>query len=266
MATKLSDMIRSETIGASSPPQNGRDSSGSTTPPGAPATVCPVCNGTGWLRVERELSDPRFGKLEACACQGERTLGRLRALSGLHGAELRVRLGDINPETGPGSAAMVEACRRFIERPAGFLTLWGTVGAGKTTCLYAITNALARSGAVYVSLHDLLDFVRAGFEAAPGDEAAARLKRFATLPVLCLDEIDKVKASDWAAEQLTALVDARFRSGLTGETGTVLALNSDPAQQPAWIASRLLDGRSVVVHNADRDARPFIQMQAPDER
>ncbi len=50
-----------------------------------------MCKGTGWLRVDRELNDPCFGKLEPCDCQGDRELDRLRALSGLHGAELDVR-------------------------------------------------------------------------------------------------------------------------------------------------------------------------------
>ncbi len=122
--------------------------------------ACPVCNGTGWLRVERELSDPRFGKLEPCECRGDLQAERLRALSGLSGAELGVRLADLSAETGPGTREMLEACRSFIERPAGFLTIWGGVGVGKTSCLYAITNALVRGGAVYVSLHNLLDFVR----------------------------------------------------------------------------------------------------------
>lgn len=244
----------------SSAQQSEPDSSSSITPLiGRPA--CPVCLGTGWLRVERDLTDPRFGKLEPCECQADRGLGRLRELSGLHEAELSVQLADVSPEMGPGTREMVEACRAFIQQPAGFLTIWGGVGAGKTSCLYAITNALLRRGAVYVSLHDLLEFVRGAFNARgdSGDDANARLKRFATVPVLCLDELDKVKPSEWVTEQVTALVDARFRSALSGESGTVMALNSDPRLQPAWIASRLQDGRNRVVHNVDKDARPFMR-------
>ncbi len=221
---------------------------------------CPICGGTGWLRVDRPLHDPRFGKLEACECQGDRELARLRGLSGLNASELRVTLEKMRARPGSGTQRMVAACRDFLAQPRGFLTLWGGVGTGKTTCLQAITNALMRRGAVYVSLHDLFEFVRLGFDAAsPADGAHARLQRFASVPVLCLDEIDKVNASSWVTEQLTALVDARFRSGISGATGTVLALNSDPAAQPAWIASRLADGRCRLVHNDDRDARAFMQ-------
>ena len=165
-------------------------------------------------------------------------------------------LADIWVEPGSDTERMVAACREFIEQPTGFLTIWGNVGTGKTSCLYAITNALIARGAVYVSLHDLLDFVREGFEAQTGGEdASSRLKRFLSVPVLCLDEIDKVKQSEWAMEQLTALVDARYRAAINGESGTVYVLNADPATLPVWISSRLLDRHGGVVHNAGRDAR-----------
>ena len=256
----LADTIGHETRSAE---QSGSGSSGSIT--GFGKAECPICGGIGWLRVERELSDPRFGKLEACECQEDRALARLRGLSGLHGAELRVRLADIKCRPGSGTAQMVQACEEFMARPQGFLTIWGSVGTGKTSCLYAVTNGLMRGGAVYVSLHDLLEFVRDGFERkTDGDDAHARLKRFMAVPVLCLDEIDKVKGSEWVTEQLTALVDARYRSAVIGESGTVLALNSDPAGLPGWIASRLRDGRCRVVHNADRDAREFMQLTISD--
>ncbi len=241
----------------SSAPKSASGSSGSIT--GFRTPECPICRGSGWLRVERELSDPRFGKLEPCECQADRALARLRGLSGLNACELRVTLDQVRARPASDTERMLAECRAFMARPAGFLTLWGGVGTGKSTCLYAITNALMRSGAVYVSLHELLDFVRGGFDSTAGnDDAHARLQRFERVRVLCLDEVDKVKPSDWATEQLTALVDARFRSGLAGETGTVLALNSDPALQAAWIASRLADGRCRVVHNADADARAFM--------
>jgi DNA replication protein DnaC len=202
------------------------------------------------------LSDPRFGKLDPCDCQRDRELSRLREVSGLRGAELAMTLAQIRAAPGSDTELMVAACREFIEQPGGFLTIWGKVGTGKTSCLYAITNALLLRGAVYVSLHDLLDFVREGFEApVDGDDARARLKRFASVPVLCLDEIDKVKPSDWAMEQLTALVDARYRSAINGDSGTVYALNNDPRTLPDWIASRLMDRHGRVVHNGGQDIR-----------
>jgi DNA replication protein DnaC len=258
--------VRERASALASATKSAGGSSSDTTPRAAASDICPVCNGTGWLRVERELSDPRFGKLEPCECQADRALEHLRSLSGLHGAELQATLDELDPTVGPGTAAMVEACRRFMEAPTGFLTLWGQVGTGKSLCLCAITNALLRRGAVYISLHDLLDFARQGFDASPGDDAAARLRRFMAVPVLCLDELDKVKESDWVQEQLTALVDARFRSGVAGETGTVFALNSDPAELSPWIASRLRDGRACVVYNGDPDARPFRDRQPAVDR
>ncbi len=238
-------------------------SSASTT--GSPKPECPICGGSGWLRTERNLNDPLFGKLSPCECQGDRDLERLRALSGLNGSELQITLSDLVAAPGSDTERMIAACRGFIDQPRGFLTLWGGVGTGKTTCLQAVTNALLRRGAVYVSLHELLAFVRAGFDSdAPGDSAHARLQRFENVAVLCLDEIDKVQDTGWVSEQLTALVDARFRSALSGETGTLVALNKSPDEQPPWIASRLRDGRCRVVHNAGDDVRMFMR-RAPGD-
>jgi hypothetical protein len=240
-----------------SAPKSASASSASIT--GFRSPECPVCGGSGWLRTDRDLCDPLFGKLSPCDCQGDRELARLRGLSGLNAHELLVTLSKLRADPGSGTERMVAACRTFIAQPSGFLTLWGGVGTGKTTCLQAITNALMRRGAVYVSLHELLAYVRGGYNSdAPDDTAHARLQRFESLPVLCLDEIDKVQGSPWVNEQLTALVDARFRSGVAGATGTVLALNQCPDDQPPWIASRLRDGRCCVVHNDGPDAREFM--------
>jgi hypothetical protein len=57
----------------------------------------------------------------------------------------------------------------------------------------------------------------------------------------------------------TDLVDKRHRRGLDGTNGTLIAMNTDPALQSDWIASRLMDGRNQVVHNTDADLRPMLK-------
>ena len=77
--------------------------------------------------------------------------------------------------------------------------------------------------------------------------------------MLCVDELDKVNQTDWALELQTALIDIRYRTGLEGTTGTVFAMNTSPDTLPGWIASRMRDGRNVVVENPDADMRPAMQ-------
>ena len=57
----------------------------------------------------------------------------------------------------------------------------------------------------------------------------------------------------------TDLVDKRHRRGLDGTNGTLIAMNTSPALQSDWIASRLMDGRNQVVHNTDADLRPMLK-------
>ncbi len=175
-----------------------------------------------------------------------------------------MKLPDIAASTGPGTRRMVEACQAFVQNPLGILTLWGGVGNAKSTALQACVNELARLGAVYVTAFDLLSYIRAAFNAdrkVQNDDAYSRLLRFERVRILAIDEFDKVRSTDWAAEQITDLIDKRYRAGIEGEAGTLIAMNGNPANLPEWIASRLADGRNRIIHNTDRDVRPF--MDAP---
>lgn len=212
--------------------------------------------------MDLPVGDPNFGKLQRCSCKAEEDVARLRALSGLHGTELGIRLSDIDVSAGLGAARMVAACREFIAYPVGILTLWGGVGNAKTMALQGVVNELQSVGAVYVTAFDLLSYIRSAFNAKRevlDDDAYSRLCRFERVRILAVDEFDKVRVTDWVAEQLTDLIDKRYRGGIYGEIGTLIAMNSSPEEQPDWIASRLKDGRNRIVHNADADLRPVLK-------
>ncbi len=159
---------------------------------------------------------------------------------------------------------MLKACRSFVEDPVGILTLWGGVGNGKTMCLQAVVNELIERGvmSIYITAFDLFSHIRDAFNArreVVSESAYNRLGRFERVRVLALDEMDKVRPTDWMQEQLTHLIDKRHRHGLDGKNGTLIAMNTDPALQSDWIASRLMDGRNRVVHNTDADLRPMLK-------
>ncbi len=161
---------------------------------------------------------------------------------------------------------MLKACRSFVENPAGILTLWGGFGNGKTMCLQAVVNELIQRGvtAVYITAFDLFSHIRDAFNPrreVVSESAYNRLERFEDIRVLALDELDKVRPTDWLSEQLTDLIDKRHRRGLDGKHGTLIAMNTDPASQNDWIASRLMDGRNRVVHNTDADLRPGLKLK-----
>lgn len=155
---------------------------------------------------------------------------------------------------------MLSAARSFVEQPAGMLTLWGGVGNAKTLILQAVVNECIQRGvmAVYVTMLDILEYVREAYR-DQSDSAWRRLDRFSTVPVLAIDEADKVKDTDWTLERETALFDKRYRLGIARKAGTLIAMNKSPEHLPEWIQSRLYDGRNRVYKNADPDMRRLMR-------
>lgn len=228
--------------------------------------TCKDCNDIGWVRVDVEQNDPQFGKVIRCACMAGEDAARLNRISGLTATERRIRLDDIAVDGLASTANMVSACRTFIQRPQGIVTIHGGPGNGKTMALQACINAMLDRNieAVYVTAFDLISFIRSAFVQDKRtrildviDESAyGRLRKFENVRVLALDEFDKVRVTDWVLEQLTDLIDRRYRMAEDGRGGTLIAMNDDPSDQPSWIASRLK--RWNVIHNADEDMRPEL--------
>lgn len=224
---------------------------------------CADCGGSGWFRLEVEFGHPQFGKLTRCTCKRSEDASRLQKLSGLTDAERSVRMVDV-VAVGDGTKRMVQASKIFIENPVGYLTIHGTTGNAKTAVMHAIVNELIDKGieAVYVTAFDVLGYIRAAFDAEKNIASASayeRLKKLECVRVLCIDELDKVRWTEFVEEQITDLVDARYRLGLDWEVGTVIAMNANPESLPAWIYSRLRDGRNVIVENMDADVRPGME-------
>ena len=228
--------------------------------------MCKVCKDSGWVSADVDYGHPQFGKLIRCECKAREDAERLNRLSGLTETERKTRLDDIVTNGLEATAAMVIACQRFINNPRGIVTIYGGPGNGKTMALQACVNAMLNKNveAVYVTAFDLLAHIREAFTLdrttrllnVNDENAYARLRRFERVQVLAIDELDKVKVTDWVLEQLTDLIDRRYRMAEDGKGGTLIAMNSSVDLQPSWIASRLK--RFTVVHNADDDMRPEL--------
>lgn len=233
--------------------------------PGDPG--CPHCGGIGYVRGDYAPGHPDFGKAQACTCLNRKTATRVQTLNRMRPAEQSIRLADIDLAVGEnGTRRMVAAARAFLADPTGMLTICGSPGNAKSMALMAVVNELIERGvpALYITMFDLVGYVRQAFyRDAHGnllvgsEDAYSRLKWFAGVQVLAVDEFDKVKLTDWVLEQMTDLVDERYRSAET--RGTLIAMNAGVQQLPEWIASRLLDGRNRLVVNQDADLRPDLR-------
>jgi DNA replication protein DnaC len=219
-----------------------------------------MCNDAGWYSLNVPVGHPKFGKLLRCQCRSQEDAQRMQDICGLTSAELKASLDDITAKPRTDTARMVEQARRFIELPVGMFTIYGKCGNAKTVVLQAIVNACLaqRVSAIYTTLYDLVGYVREAYQPDATNSAWYRMHRLQDVPVLCVDELDKIKASDWVREVETQLFDTRYRHGIAGECGTVLAMNGDIEDLPEHLLSRLRDGRNVIVRNNDRDMRPLM--------
>lgn len=225
---------------------------------GGPDPDCPVCQGAGFVRRERPLDDPMFGRAEPCECvlreatdvRRER-LQRIGNLAPLR----RFTFASFDATAGNGTTleAAVSAARTFAAEPAGWLVFNGPSGSGKTHLAAAIANECVEQGrpALFLTVADLLDHLRAGFNADEeelGYEQVFEQVRMA--PLLILDDIDAVSPTAWAREKLLQLVNSRYNESLP----TVFTASIPIEGLDDRIATRLSDPRltHVVVLEAAR--------------
>lgn len=129
-------------------------------------------------------------------------------------------------------ASTHHAIRSWLEADGTSLILAGQVGTGKTHAAYAVGRHLLAQGLTVEAwtLSDLLAAMR-----PDGDPKASDLAR--ACDVLILDDLGAAKASEWAQEQLTALLDARLRD----KRRQVITTNAPyEALEAAW-GSRAMD-------------------------
>lgn len=160
----------------------------------------------------------------------------------------------------------LKATRAFIKQPHGWLTFVGGYGTGKTMLIYAALNHLADKGIFgrYVLMPDLLDRLRTVLR-RDDDAYAAMLRRVVQAPILAVDELDKVRESEFVDEVLYAIFLARYQE--RHRTGTIIGYNSDRADHiPPFLRSRMGDSRFQLIEMAGADLRPIADKLDPWDR
>lgn len=236
------------------------------------------------------VGDPRWGKPIRCTnpVHTTQTVVKLGSLSQLHPADTRIRLSDIKPLPGNsengtvGNEAMLRACKRMIERPFGWLYLWGTYGNAKTVALKAVCNHLSLAGyrpVVYIKFSRLVDIIRdaeaARYAKGRHFEKNGTLElwdngkidlhdRLLRIKVLAIEEFDKARVTALMEEFRFDFLDDRYEQALRGETVTLFASQSPPEELPGALESRVNDNRFMVAYNDADDTRAAMQRKEDD--
>lgn len=133
-----------------------------------------------------------------------------------------------------------QAARHYAENPLGWFVLLGVHGSGKTHLAAAIANEWLYDGfpeVMFVSVPDLLDFLRATFSPDSPVTYDRRFDEVKRIPRLVLDNLGMESASPWAREKLFQLLEFRYNKGLP----TVITTSSPPEKLDPWFESRIAD-------------------------
>lgn len=143
--------------------------------------------------------------------------------------------------------------KAMLQDPYGFLSVQGTPGNAKSMVLTILVAEFCRRGrqAMYFNINDLAALLSPGedpevdgFRYVPG-VPDANLNRLKNVPVLAIDEIDKVKWSAWQVQKIGALIEHRHRNA--DKLVTLFAMNKHPdlwsAGEIDHLIDRWMDGR-----------------------
>ncbi len=138
--------------------------------------------------------------------------------------------------------AAFELTRAFAQQPVGVLALYGSYGTGKTHLLAAVTNASIEAGrsCLFASVVSLFDAI--GERIEQRQDHHDLLRRAIKTPLLVLDDVDKLKPSEFREETLYKLLNGRCNAGLP----LALSSNNAPNDLERWVGaagrSRLMQG------------------------
>lgn len=147
-----------------------------------------------------------------------------------------------------------ETARAFAEHPQGTLALFGSYGVGKTHLLAAVANEFGNGEkpCLYVSAITLFETIQERIQ--QHREYHDLLKRAIHTPLLLIDDLDKVKPSEFRESIYYLLIDKRRLAGRP----LGLSCNVSPPELKRWIGeaacSRLM-----------MELCP-VEMQGPDYR
>src|ERR1700694_3863115 len=210
--------------------------------PGEKTWSCPQCGvvppiafADGWYarrpcageRAPREPKQTR--QLEAELVQARRALtytwlGRAWAEPGLADKTFASFLRERQP-------AAWEMAQAFASSPQGTLAFYGSFGTGKTHLLAAIANAVTTAGRIcrFASVVSLFDAI--GERIAQREDYHDLLHRATRAPLLLLDDLDKLKPSEFREETLYKILNGRHTAGLP----LAPSANSAPDALTRWI-------------------------------
>jgi DNA replication protein DnaC len=212
------------------------------------------------------VGDAGFGKLVECPMCHDASSKRafLNSLANLPAA---LRLANFTHDdflyTTASRVIAAPMAQALVDQRAGWLTIWGGYGTGKSYVAAAAVNYALERGlpARFWEMAALLDHLRDAYDPRKGPGAFSQLFHdICECDLLVLDEADVFKPTDWAYAQFRQLVSYRY-SNVT-RLATIWVLNPEPRPgakgfpgELDFLASRMSEFE--IVKMDDGDIRPL---------
>jgi len=222
------------------------------------AADCPECGGVGYTRDE-------IGGVVMCS-QVDRWKLPSAVRLGITQQEAET-LAWSQVKTRGGIHQAVKEIQKVLLWGYGWVFIHGDFGVGKTLLLkIAIAEAMrARHDAAYVRMVEILDHLRETFNDGVKETETARLDWWSSLPVLCIDEFEKVRGTEYGDERRFVLMDRRYEQALRQESVTIIASNEPPDKLPGYLADRVRDGRFSIVKIKATSLRPGMSWEGDQD-
>ena len=226
-------------------------------PPAAPA--CATCKDLRSVQpVQADgsryaVNHPMFSQVIPCPdCGGP----------GLRDADIGLMPGDLArldwssiktiPANKEGMDAGVAAVKLVLALGHGWVYLHGSYGKGKSLLLEIATAVSRRAGnhAQYLTMTEMMDNLRASFEDDSDTTLERRIKRWEHLPVLCVDEFEKVNTTGFVDERKFQVLNHRWRMAAAHQPSgiTIIGANVPPEEIGSGaLTDRIRDERFHVV-------------------
>jgi DNA replication protein DnaC len=183
----------------------------------ATETVCPKCEGTGWIIVERGS----ISGAEPCECRALGRAGRLEERSQIpplyeHASfDNFIVPGPENPIARRELTGVLMAVKAFVRDfpmgPRPGLLLIGEHGTGKTHLAVAALRKIMEKGheVLFWDYQTLLDNIRSGYDPASNTANKEAYRMALDADVLLLDDLGAHRVTDWVEDTVTAIVTFR---------------------------------------------------------